>query len=687
MSNKIFFATNYTNSHEFKLLARFKKIICADMCNSWQKKSKKEYSMKKIALFVALFLSVSLFSQIKLPRLISDGMILQRDVKVNIWGWALPKEKVELDFNHKTYKALAGEDGKWMIVLPTQKAGGPYEMTLKASNTIVLKNILFGDVWVCSGQSNMELPMERLKYKYKDIIAKADNPNIRQFLVPDQYFFESQKSDFSSGEWVSANQVSVLQFSGVGYFFASEIYEKYKIPIGLINSALGGSPAESWINEDGIKKFPEYYQEYLKFKDGTLEKQIDENDRKVSSNWYQLLNNTDIGLKNKWSEPELEDSDWKTMNIPGYWADNELGNVNGAVWFRKEFTVAKVNTATAKLVLGRIVDADSVYVNGNFIGTTSYMYPPRIYSFNADILKEGKNEIAIRVINNTGKGGFVTEKPYELTFGNDSIDLKGSWKYKLGTKMLPLPGQTFVRWKPVGLYNAMIAPLKNYPIKGVLWYQGESSTKNPSEYLALMETLIANWREQWHQEKLPFLFVQLPNFMDPKPEPGESNWAALRQQQLNTLKVPNTGMAVTIDLGEWNDIHPLNKYDVGRRLALQARKLVYGEKNLVASGPVFKAAEQKGNRLILSFTDIGTGLLSKDNLPLKGFAIAGDDGKFVWANAVIEGDKVVIWNDSITNPSKVRYAWADNPSDANLYNKENLPASPFEATVNLKQRF
>nr|WP_315197615.1 sialate O-acetylesterase [uncultured Flavobacterium sp.] len=641
--------------------------------------------MKKITLLTALFISVSLFAQIKLPRLISDGMILQRDAKVNIWGWASPKEKVELDFNHKTYIAVTAEDGKWTIVLPSQKAGGPYEMNLKASNAIVLKNILFGDVWLCSGQSNMELPMERLKYKYSDVIAKANNPNIRQFLVPDQYYFAKENLDFSSSAWVEANPVSVLQFSGVGYFFASEIYNKYKIPIGLINTALGGSPAESWINEDRIKKFPEYYQEYLKYKDGTLEKQIDENDRKVSSNWYQLLNSTDIGLKNKWSEPELDDSDWKAMNIPGYWADNELGNLNGAVWFRKEFTVSKVNANTAKLVLGRIVDADSVYVNGHFVGSTSYLYPPRIYNFNANILKEGKNEIAIRVINNTGKGGFVTDKPYELTFGNDTIDLKGSWKYKLGAAMLPLPGQTFVRWKPVGLYNAMIAPLKNYPLKGVLWYQGESNVKKPSEYFALMETLIANWRAQWHQEKLPFILVQLANFMEPNPQPAESDWAALRQQQTNTLRIPNTGMAVTIDLGEWNDIHPLNKYDVGKRLALQAEKLVYGEKNLIAAGPLFKSMELQGNKLILSFSD-SEGLIAKEGNSLKGFAVAGSDGKFVWAEAVINGNKVIVSSEAIQNPVKVRYAWANNPEGANLYNKEDLPASPFEAEVHSNKK-
>lgn len=641
--------------------------------------------MKKSITLIILFLSVCVNAQIKLPRLISDGMILQRDTKVKIWGWASAKEKIELNFNHKTYKTVTTEDGKWMIALPSQKAGGPYEMTLKGNNTIVLKNILFGDVWVCSGQSNMELPMDRLKDKYKDVIARAENSNIRQFLVPDQYYFANEKEDFISGEWVSANPVSVLQFSGVAYFFALEIYEKYKIPIGLINSALGGSPAESWISEESVKKFPDYYQEYLKYKDGTLEKQIEENDQKVTNDWYKLANNTDEGLKNKWKSADLNDLDWKTMNIPGYWADNELGNTNGVVWFRKEFVVPKVKQNTAKLILGRIVDADSVYVNGHFVGATSYQYPPRIYSFDVNILKEGKNEIAVRVINNSGKGGFVIDKPYQLVSGSDTLDLKGLWKYKLGTKMLPLPSPTFVRWKPVGLYNAMIAPLKHYSIKGVLWYQGESSTKKPLEYFALMETLIANWRTQWQQQKLPFILVQLTNFMEPKPEPVESNWAALRQQQLNVLKIPNTGMAVTIDLGEWNDIHPLNKYDVGKRLALQARKIAYGEKNLVASGPVFKSIKQRENKLILSFTNTGSGLMAKDSPILKGFAIAGSEAKFVWANATIEGDKIIVWSDNIINPTKVRYAWADNPVEANLYNKENLPASPFEEDLSKRE--
>ncbi|KAF2333711.1 sialate O-acetylesterase [Flavobacterium daemonense] len=637
--------------------------------------------MRKILILITVLLYSTIYSQIKLPRLISDGMVLQRDMPVKIWGWAQPNEKVEINFNKKKFQTTTSQDGNWVITLPSQKAGGPYEMTLTASNTIVLKNILFGDVWLCSGQSNMELPMDRVKDKYKEVIAKINNSQIRQFLVPDQYEFAKENTDFSSGEWKEANQANILNFSAVAYFFASEIYEKYKIPIGLINSALGGSPAESWLSADAIKKFPDYDAEYQKFKDGTLGAQIEANDRKISTDWYSDVNRQDEGLKKQWSKADLDDIDWPVMNIPGYWADHTLGNTNGAVWFRKEVNLSNLKASSAKLILGRIVDADSVYVNGNFVGTTSYLYPPRKYSFDPKFLKEGKNEIAIRVINNSGRGGFVEDKPYQLVLDNDSIDLKGEWKYKLGVKMAPLPAPTFIRWKPVGLYNSMIAPLKNYAIKGVLWYQGESSTKKPQEYAALMQTLITSWRTEWKQGDFPFLYVQLTNFMEPKTEPAESNWAALRQQQKNTLAVPNTGMAVTIDLGEWNDIHPLNKYDVGKRLALQAEKLAYGEKNIVSSGPLFKSMEQKGNQLVLSFTDTGSGLIAQNNSSLKGFEVAGSDGKFVWASAIIEGNKIKVWNETIAKPVKVRYAWADNPTEANLYNKENLPASPFEGSL------
>ncbi|MBX0335126.1 sialate O-acetylesterase [Pontibacter sp. HSC-14F20] len=640
------------------------------------------FSPKLLLLYLLLSISTAAYSQIKLPRLISNGMVLQRETGTRLWGWAKPGEAVRLTFKQKEYRATTGPDGKWTIQLPPQQAGGPYEMTFTASNNITLKNILFGDVWICGGQSNMELPMERVQDTYPEAIAKANYPNIRQFEIPDRYDFKQTKHDVEAGEWLPATTQNIRQFSAVAFFFAEEIHNRYNVPVGLINSALGGSPAEAWISEVALKKFPSPYRELQKFKDDALIARIEADDQKASQAWYARLNETDEGRKNNWAAADVDDSDWAQMAIPGYWADGPLGQVNGVVWFRREIDVPKSMVGKeAKLMLGRIVDADEVYLNGELVGTTSYQYPPRRYLLPANKLKEGKNTLAVRVINNAGRGGFIPDKPYDITGGEQALDLKGYWKYKLGATMEAAPGQTFIRWKPTGLYNAMIAPLTDLPIKGVLWYQGESNTRNPSEYASLMETLIADWRGQWGQGNFPFIYVQLANLNEPNKTPVESNWAALRQAQLENLALPNTGMAVAMDLGEWNDIHPLNKRDVGLRLALQARKLAYGDKAVVASGPLFESMQAQGNKLTLVFSDTGKGLVAKGNKPLSGFAIAGADGKFVWAKAEIKKNKVVVWSEAIAKPVTVRYAWADNPEGANLYNKEGLPASPFEARL------
>jgi sialate O-acetylesterase len=641
--------------------------------------------MMKIRIFIlSLFFCscLSTYSQIRLPKLISDGMILQRETQTRLWGWASPGEKISLKFKDQVYTAVTDQEGRWLFSLSPQKAGGPYEMTFFSTNIITVKNILFGDVWICSGQSNMELTMGRLPDKYPDVISSANNSNIRQFEVPDKYNFKKPDEDVESGQWLPVSPESISKFSGVAYFFADDLYKKYKIPIGLINTALGGSPAEAWISEESLKKFPGYYNEALKFRDKNLITQIESDDRKVSDTWYKILNENDEGLKKSWRNAEVKDTDWDQMTIPGYWSDEKSGNVNGAIWFRKEIEVPhNMIGKPGKLLLGRIVDADSVFINGQFVGTTSYQYPPRRYMFPGNILKEGKNVISIRVINNSGRGGFVQDKPYSIIVDNDSIDLKGLWKYKSGVRMDPLPGQTFIRWKPLGLYNAMIAPLVNFSIKGVIWYQGESNTKNPSEYSYLMRALIEDWRVQWKQGNFPFLFVQLANFMEPKTEPSESNWAELRQAQLQTLAVPKTAMAVTIDLGEWNDIHPLNKKDVGLRLSLAAQRIAYGDKKVMYSGPLFKSMRVKGNKVIIKFSNTGSGLAALNNNVINHFAIAGKDKKFVWAKAKVRGSSLIVWNETITNPVIVRYAWADNPEGANLYNKQGLPASPFEASI------
>lgn len=631
-------------------------------------------------LAFAIFISNLGFGQIKLPKLISDGAILQRDTELKIWGWAAPNEEVELVFNNKTYHAKANDTGDWQLMLAPQKAGGPFEFVFNASNQIIVKNVLFGEVWLCSGQSNMELPMERLKDAYPEEIKNSENNEIRQFLVPDTYDFNQKFQDVESGSWVAANPINLLEFSGVAYFFAKELYNKYKVPVGLINAALGGSPVEAWMSEDVLKKFPESYNELQKFKDSAFVTEIEKNDQKRQADWYTELNKKDKGfvVGTEWFLNTTNDESWKEMIVPGYWKDESIGAVNGVVWFRKTINVSSAMASKeASLWLGRIVDQDHVYVNGNFVGTTGYQYPPRKYSVPKGVLKQGKNTIAIRVINEQGNGGFVLDKPYFLAVENDTIHLNGNWKYKLGTTMNPLQSPTFVRWQPTGLYNKMIAPLLNYKIKGVIWYQGESNASNAATYFSTFPALIHNWRNNWGIGDFPFLYVQLANYMDEVEEPTESGWALLRQAQLETLKVPNTGMAVITDLGEWNDIHPLNKLDVGKRLAQEAFKLGYAETK-VSLSPIPKSYKFSKKKVEIAFDYAATGLLSKNGKPLTYFEVSNDGTHFFKASAVIKGKQVIVWNTAIENPTIVRYAWANNPAKANLFSKEDLPVSPFQ---------
>lgn len=627
--------------------------------------------------FLISFLS---WGQIRLPRLISDGAVLQRGTELKLWGWASPKEPVELEFNNSMYKTKADDMGNWQLILPAQGAGGPYTMDFVASNKITLKNIRFGDVWLCSGQSNMELTMRRLQDKYPGVIERSKNVKIRQFLVPDAYDFNNPNVDLNGGSWKEANPETLLEFSGVAYFFAKNLFDKYDVPIGLINAAMGGSPVEAWMSEDALINFPEAYNELQKFKDSSLISEIEKSDKTRQETWYKELDEKDQGLiKNKeWFLEDCEDKDWNKMKVPDFWTNHEIGNINGVVWFRKHITVpSKMVGKDAKLWLGRIVDQDHVFINGEFVGTTGYQYPPRKYEVGDNLLKEGNNTIAVRIINEKDKGGFFADKPYFLAVGQDTLDLRGKWKYKLGTMMPPLEGPTFVRWKPGGLFNKMIAPVLNYKIKGAIWYQGESNAGCPEKYFETFPALIHNWRDKWQQGDFPFIYVQLTSFMEETPQPSESNWAKLRQAQLETLAVPNSGMVVTIDIGEWNDIHPLNKEDVGKRLAQEAFKLAYGE-NKVSLCPVPKKYEFLKNMVKIEFDFASTGLKSGDGKVLKYFEVSDDGNNFHKAKAKIEGNSVLVWIENITNPVVVRYAWANNPAGANLISGDGLPVSPFE---------
>ena len=609
------------------------------------------------ALCLSLTMSAQTPGKITLPKLISDKMVLQRDVELDIWGWADPGTWVTVRFNGGYYEAQAAEDGTWNVTLPPQKAGGPYLMEV---NEIAIRDVLVGDVWLCSGQSNQETPIQRLTEMFPEINV-ANNNMIRHYKVPTQDSKEALQEEIAGDiKWISGVSSEIMSWTALAYFYAQEAYAKTGVPQGMLVSSLGGSEIESWISQEHLKEFPRLIldKEALKaFEDA----------------------NKDKG-EGVWNLLDFDDSDWATMQMPGTWRENGL-NVRGTVWMRKDFDLpAEMDGRHAKLSMGTLVHNDQVYVNGVYVGSTGYEYPPRRYQIPAGVLREGKNTIAVRLNAPAGNGEFVKDKPYKLIGDAAQIDLTGTWKYKVGTDMAEAMqyADRLKNRKNVGsgLYNGMIYPLRNYKVKAAIWYQGESNSGRPHEYNALMTSLIENWRELWPD--MPFLLVQLPNFMQKHPQPTDSGWARIREAQLQAFKnIPNTALAVNYDIGEWNDIHPLNKKTLAQRLFLGARKLVYGEK-VTASGPIYKDMKISGNKIIITFTETGKGLAIRGGeKALKHFAIAGDDQKFVWADAVIKGNTVVVSSKDVPQPVAVRYAWADNPDDANLINKEGLLASPF----------
>jgi sialate O-acetylesterase len=632
------------------------------------------------ALFF-LFSPWKISAEVRLPRLVSDGMILQRDVPVGLWGWADPGETVIVRFGKNTCSAVAGSEGTWAVQLPAQEAGGPHSISILASNTLTINNILFGDVWLCSGQSNMETPVSRVTTLFGSEINSYSNPHIRYVKIPTVYNFHGTQTDVEPCRWTDVTPESAQGFAALPYFFAREMYEKTRVPVGIINSSVGGSPVEAWIGEEALQDYPALLNDMRICRSDEFIAEMQRLAPLPGRRWNEILNQQDKGLNEGWASPGFDDSAWTGVDLfDTAWGRNGFRPRNGAHWFRKEIILpAGMENREAMLYMGRIVDADFVYVNGELAGATGYQYPPRNYSLKAGMLKAGRNRIAVRLISQGGIPGFVKEKTYAIVAGGQEISLEGEWKYRLGVEMPSVPGGGIAfQNKPTGLYNAMIAPLRHFSFRGVIWYQGESNTYNYGEYYGLMSALISQWRGLWKEgESLPFFVVQLPNYMAPAVVQQNSSWAELRDVQLKLSQtVPNTHLAVAIDLGEANDIHPLNKKDLARRIALQARRVVYGE-TLVSEGPVFESFGREGDKLILSFRE-GTDDL-EPAAGLKGFAIAGDDGIFHPAEAVVRENKVVVWRDGIARPQAVCYAWADNPEGADLRNRQGLPASPFRA--------
>lgn len=594
---------------------------------------------------------------VRLPRLVSDRMVLQRETELKIWGWANPGEKVTVRFRNAHYYTEADGSGCWHVMLPPQEAGGPFVMEV---NEVVLRDVLVGDVYLCGGQSNQETPIARLVEKFPEI-AVSNNHMIRHYKVPTQDTPEGVRDEIAGNAvWHSATASEVMNWTALAYFFATEVYNRYKVPVGMLVSSKGGTDIESWISQDHLKDFPRLLV-----------------DRDALRAADEARRDKGTGL---WSRKDFDDSAWDTVELPSSWRQAGI-NVKGSVWYRKSFRLPESMVGRhARLYMGRMVDCDSVFVNGVLVGSTSYQYPPRKYNVPAGLLVEGENNVTLKLTALDGGGEVVPDKPYTLWGDDDEVPLSGTWKYKVGydrNEAEKVPDRkTVLKHAGSGLYNGMIYPIRNWRVKAAIWYQGENNAGRSGEYASLLSSLIADWRAAWNRPELPFLLVQLPNYMERKDKPTDSGWARLREAQLQIAQtVPHTALAVTYDAGEWNDIHPLDKKTVARRLFLGARKVAYGEK-LVSSGPLYKGMETDGDRIIISFTETGHGLDCRGKV-LKHFAIAGEDRKFVWADAVIKGNKVIVSSKEVPRPVAVRYAWSNNPVEANLCNKDGLLASPF----------
>lgn len=636
--------------------------------------------LAKLATLSLLAFSIPSFSvaQLQLAKVFQDHMVLQRDKPITVWGTSQKRKRISITFNGRTYTTRPDKTGQWSYTLPAMEAGGPHLLRVSSrKEAVMINDILIGDLWVCSGQSNMEWTVGNSNDANSEI-ASANDPQIRHFKVPHSWA-KTPQDTLAGGNWTLATPDHVGNFSAVGYYFARELRKHVDVPIGLINTSWGGSRIEPWMH-------PEALQDYALPDLDSLEQAAQEKNqqkRKEIEAQHGAIAEEDQGLEKGWNQASCDDSQWATLALPGLWEEAGYEGVDGVIWFRKTIQLSAEEAAQGiELGLGKIDDSDWTYLNGQEIGSNIGAYAKnRVYQVPADRLKAGANLIAVRVEDTGGGGGiYGDEALLYLKTVKGVRSLTGKWAMKIGAATFNAGPGFRAHHTPTILYNIMVHPLLKLPIKGALWYQGESnaSPAHAYEYRTHFANMIKDWRKRWNSGDFPFLFVQLANFMPAQEVPGPSNWAMLRESQSATLEVPNTGQAVIIDIGEANDIHPRNKQDVGLRLSLAARKLAYGDEKIVYSGPTYKSMKKDGQSISLTFDHIGSGLMAKDRYGyLKGFTIAGADQKFVWAKAEIKGKEIVVWSDQVKNPVAVRYAWANNPDDANLYNREGLPASPF----------
>ena len=665
------------------------------MKNSAQNKMRMRFNLR-VAIFVYVFSTAlvgSAYADVSVPSIIGDNMVLQAGMRVRIWGKASPGERVAVSFDAKSARATTDQQGRWEAFIGPFKAGGPFELMIKGANTLTFRNVLVGEVWVCSGQSNMEWPLINAKGGAEEV-TRANYPEIRLFTVEKNT--ASSPLDNVKGHWVITTPDQVGQFSAVGYFFGRELFQQLKVPIGLIHTSWGGTPAESWTSYAALSASPELkpivdrYEESLNSLPQRQADYVRLMTKCEQDNLYADPGNKGEALGS--ANPSLDTTDWKKMNLPQYFETVGL-DIDGAVWFRKVVEVSP-GWAGKDLVLNLtpIDDYDTTYFNGTRIGGIGKETPdsyakPRRYTVPGMLVHAGRNVISVRVFDSAGNGGFAGAGAMSLTpvgaKESEGIQLEGVWEYKVEVAFAPkhpdwgsrpqAPGPNNQN-SPSVLYNAMLAPLTPYAIRGAIWYQGETNAGRAYQYRTLFPVMIRDWRRSWDEGDFPFYFVQLANYQAAKPEPGESDWAELREAQTMTLREAHTGMAVIIDIGDPNDIHPRNKLDVGHRLALWALAETYHQP-LEYSGPLYDAVSIEGDKVRIRFSH-ATGLKTSDGQSPKSFAIAGADHNFYWADTRIEGDTVVVSSARVPNPVAVRYAWADNPT-VNLYNGANLPASPF----------
>ena len=636
----------------------------------------KKYDTFFLVIF-CLLISQSIRAEIKLPGYFTDNMMLQRDMPIKIWGWGNRYETVTVSIHDQKVNTRCKKDGTWEIILSPIPYGGPYSLTVQGKeNSIKIENILIGDIWLCSGQSNMEWTVEQ-SANSKQEVQNANYPEIRALKVPKS--IKNSPQDNFNAQWEICSPSTVGAFSGIAYYYARALYKEVQIPIGIINASWGGTDIETWISDEAFTALPSNVQKQYNMEVvNNLEEYIRQNKGQKQA-FLDAMEN-DPGINNQWFIPGFNTVAWEEMKVPGEWGTTPLSLIDGHVWFKYDLNLTCTEAGRpATLSLGTIDDADITWVNGTKVGNASGWDTPRIYSIPPGILKEGSNNITVRVTDNGGSGGmWGQEADIYLEIDNTRHSLAGNWKYQMSVANADYHVLDITpNMVHSSLYNTMIHPLTPFRIKGVIWYQGENNVGAGYDYRTLFQTQIKDWRTRWGYE-LPFYWVQLANLYPEDTTPVESSWAELRESQAMTLELPHTGQATIYDIGDAYSIHPTNKQEVGRRLSLIALHKDYGRDSLVYSGPTFQNISFKENTAVITMNTYGSQLTIHNKYGyLEGFSIAGEDRKFVWAKAFIDANgKIIVYNENIAEPVAVRYAWSNNPA-ANLFNAQGLPAIPF----------